>query len=261
MTPRTLVLRTAGTNCEQELAHAFERAGSEVELIHFNRLIERPGQLAHFDLIGFPGGFSYGDDIAAGQIYAHRLRHLLYPALRNFTAEGKLIIGICNGFQVLVKCGLLPGFELPADQPPPQLATLTDNATPRFTDRWVGLRAESTSRCIWTRGLERFDLPIAHGEGRFLAEPDVLDRLEQGGQIALRYADNPNGSARDIAGICDPTGRVFGLMPHPERFTEATHHPDWTRTTITDPAGLSIFKQAVQYAASRSAPTAVAHGN
>jgi phosphoribosylformylglycinamidine synthase len=253
MKPRTLILRTAGTNCDAELAHAFELAGATTQRVHLNALIAEPAMLDGFDLLGLPGGFSYGDDIAAGRIFANRLRHALYPALRAFILAGRPVIGICNGFQLLVKAGLLPGFELPEDAPPAQAATLADNANPRFVDRWVSLRAEPASRCIWTRGLDKLDLPIAHGEGRFVADEGVLDRLEAGGQVALRYAehDNPNGSMRDIAGVCDPTGLVFGLMPHPERALQTTNLPDWTRGG-SHAAGLRFFRNAVEHVHSRA---------
>jgi phosphoribosylformylglycinamidine synthase subunit PurQ / glutaminase len=255
MKPRTLILRTAGTNCDAELAHAFELSGAVAETMHLNRLIESPEVLDGYDLMGLPGGFSYGDDIAAGRIFANRIRHRLYGALRGFIAAGKPLIGVCNGFQVLVRAGLLPAFELPLDSPPPQVATLADNAQARFIDRWVPVRADPRSICVWTRGLDAFDLPIAHGEGRFVAPEDVLNRLESQGQIALRYAENPNGSMRDIAGVCDPTGLVLGLMPHPERFTHVTQHPTWTRK-IVEPAGLRFFQNAVEHVATASPATA-----
>jgi len=249
MTPRTLILRTAGTNCDVELAHAFRLAGADTESIHLNVLIAEPEALERFDIIGLPGGFSYGDDIAAGRILANRLRHRLFDPLRRFVAAGKPIIGICNGFQVLVKLGLLPDFDPAGDEPPVQTATLTDNAVPRFVDRWVGLRAEPESRCIWTRGLDELSLCVAHGEGRFVAGDDVLDRIESNRQLALRYVDNPNGSMRDIAGVCDASGLVFGLMPHPERAHHRTNDPQWPRRG-GDPAGLRIFTNAVEYVGS-----------
>jgi phosphoribosylformylglycinamidine synthase I len=254
--PLTLILRASGINCDEELAHAFELAGSDTQSIHLHRLIDSPAELDRFDILGIPGGFSYGDDIAAGRILANRLRHQLYGPLRRFVAAGKPIIGICNGFQVLVKTGLLPGTAETADSaPPPQTVTLTDNDNPRFVARWVPLRSEARSACIWTRDLGEFDLPIAHGEGRFVAEDSVLDDLEAAGQVALRYGDNPNGSMRDIAGICDRTGLVFGLMPHPERYTDVTHHPQWTRRNNEGltPPGLQIFRNAVSYASSHQA--------
>ncbi len=246
MKPRTLILRTAGTNCDVELAHAFRTAGADTESLHVNVLTAEPEALHRYDLLGLPGGFSYGDDIAAGRILANRLKHRLLPALRQFVADGKPIIGICNGFQVLVKLGLLPDFDATRDEPVVQTATLADNAVPRFVDRWVGLRAEPGSRCIWTRGLEEMAMCVAHGEGRFVAPDDVLDRLEANGQVALRYVDNPNGSMRDIAGVCDRSGLIFGLMPHPERDCHPTHDPLWPRGHGSV-AGLKVFTNAVDY--------------
>ena len=216
--------------------------------MHLNALIAEPSKLHQFDLLGLPGGFSYGDDIAAGRILANRLRHRLMDDLRQFVAAGKPVIGICNGFQVLIKTGLLPGLDGSTDQ----IATLADNALPRFVDRWIDLKAQPQSKCIWTEGLDELSLCIAHGEGRFVAPEAVLDRLEAGGQIALRYANNPNGSMRDIAGICDPSGLVFGLMPHPERDQDTTNHPQWTRQPLDAPAGLKMFINAVSYVKQRN---------
>lgn len=255
--PTTLILRTAGTNCDRELCHAFELAGSRTRTVHLNELIENPGILDDVQIIGFPGGFSYGDDIAAGRIFANRIKHNLLEPLQAAVRRGTPIIGICNGFQVLVKLGLLPDPELAR-----QSVTLADNHTGRFTDRWVGLEANAQSVCIWTKGLTQLDLPIAHGEGRFVAEsPQALDLLRHNRQIALRYRldDNPNGSADSIAGICDPTGLVFGLMPHPERFTHVTHHPLWTRMLLRGgeltPAGLRFFQNAVNHVQRQFATT------
>ena len=250
--PTTLIIRTAGTNCDRELAHAFELAGAATQTLHLNTLIAQPRKIEDFDLIGFPGGFSYGDDIAAGRILANRLKHQLLEPLQAAVARGVPMIGICNGFQVLVKLGLLPD---PATAT--QTATLADNTTGRFIARWEAMRAEAESVCLWTRGLDEFELPIAHGEGRFFAPDAVLDQLEAQGQVALRYTANPNGSSRDIAGICDSTGVVLGLMPHPERFTDPTHHPQWTRKgepwlTETS-AGLRFFQNAVEHVTSRVA--------
>jgi phosphoribosylformylglycinamidine synthase len=255
MTPRALILRTAGTNCDVELARAFKLAGAEPVTVHLATLIDDPTRLEDFQLIGFPGGFSYGDDIAAGRIFANRLKHRLYEPLLAAIDRGVPMIGPCNGFQVLVKLGLLPDPHAGR-----QLATLADNDTGRFIDRWTPVAPEPESKCIWTQNLDPHDLPIAHGEGRFTAPPEVLDQLETNGQIALRYSnhqssiinhqsENPNGSDRDIAGICDPSGLVFGLMPHPERFLHPTNHPHWTRMgqafLDAEPVGLAYFKNAV----------------
>lgn len=251
MKPLCLIIRTAGTNCERELAHAFELAGAAVRIEHLNQLIADPARLEQAELIGFPGGFSYGDDIAAGRIFANRLRHRLMEPLKQAMDRGVPMIGICNGFQVLVKLGLLP--DPAAGQ---QTATLADNDNGRFIDRWVRLDADPQSVCIWTRGLAdtSLDLPIAHGEGRFVPRDDaVLQQLSTNRQIALRYAvdDNPNGSTGRIAGICDPSGLVLGLMPHPERYTHRTHHPQWTRKPSMEaartPAGLCFFQNAVAH--------------
>lgn len=252
MSVSTLILRTAGTNCDAELAFAFEQAGAETQTVHLARLIEDPALIDQFDIIGFPGGFSYGDDIAAGRILANRLRHRLLEPLQQAVQRGVPMIGICNGFQVLVKLGLLPDPALAK-----QTVTLGDNASGRFICKWVSLCTDEQSNCIWTRDLGSFDLPMAHGEGRFTGPVEVIQQLRDRGQIALRYDtsgdhESPNGSDHDIAGICDPSGLVFGLMPHPERFTVPTQHPQWTRqpASFRDQAmpGLRLFQNAVAHA-------------
>lgn len=267
-TPRALVLRTAGTNCDRELVRAFTLAGCAVDLVHVDRLATDPAPLERADLVGFPGGFSYGDDIASGRILAARLRETLWPAIRDAADRGVPMIGICNGFQVMVQLGLLPGPAggqgWPADPIEPTVA-LSANDSGVFIDRWVGVAPATDSggdRCIWTRGLaERLAsgdcdattmmLPIAHGEGRLVARDDgVLAALGAGGHIALRYTEPVNGSQGDIAGLCDATGRIFGLMPHPERYLDWTRHPAWTRlgATVRGDAitpGRLIFETAV----------------
>lgn len=254
MTPKTLIIRTAGTNCDAELAYAFEQAGASTQTIHIARLIEEPGLIASFDLIGFPGGFSYGDDIAAGRILANRLKHRLLEPLQDAAKRGVPMIGICNGFQVLVKLGLLP---FPAE--PTQVCTLADNRSGRFTCKWGPVVEDEASVCVWTKGLSEFDLPIAHGEGRFTGPAELIQQLKTAGQVALRYAPgaNPNGSDDDIAGICNPSGTIFGLMPHPERYVTATQHPQWTRRgddflNQTMP-GLKMFQNAVEHVLARNA--------
>ncbi|HYE03841.1 MAG TPA: phosphoribosylformylglycinamidine synthase subunit PurQ [Phycisphaerales bacterium] len=262
-----LVIRTAGTNCDAEMVRAFELCGARVTLLHLDRLIGEPGRLDEADLVGFPGGFSYGDDIASGRVWAMRLRERLYPALRAAAARGCPMIGVCNGFQALVQVGLLPGpadGAWPPDRPPPQELALAPNAGGLFIDRWVRVGVSPDSPCIWTRGLQRagadspdpdavLRLPIAHGEGRLVAAaPQVIARLEANGQIPLRYLDNPNGSTADAAGVCDLSGRIFGLMPHPERYLHWVHHPFWTRLGAQvrrgDPPGLAMFRSAVEAA-------------
>jgi phosphoribosylformylglycinamidine synthase subunit PurQ / glutaminase len=261
--PNALVIRTAGTNCDAELVRAFQLAGSKVETRHLDALVRDPARLEAFDLIGFPGGFSYGDDIASGRIFAMRVRERLYPALRRAIDRGVPMIGVCNGFQVLVQVGLLPGpapgEPWPTDAPPAQTVALTDNVMARFVDRWVGVRPEPGSVCIWTRGLDEIanpeimQLPAAHGEGRFVASsPEVIAELERTGRIALRYTDNYNGSQGAIAGICDSSGLIFGLMPHPERYLDWNRHPFWTRLPQDvrkgETPGMRIFCNAVEAA-------------
>jgi phosphoribosylformylglycinamidine synthase I len=247
MKPRTLILRTAGTNCDGETAHAFSVAGAEPVFVHVNRLIEEPALVRDFQIVAFPGGFSYGDDIAAGKILATQINRYLGDALRDFVAAGKPIIGICNGFQVLVKTDLLPG---PIGGRTGQTATLTHNESHRFIGRWTKLEPRP-GNCIWTRDLGPIELPIAHGEGRFVpADENVRRALWDQRRVPLVYtaADNPNGSTDAIAGVCDATGLVFGLMPHPERFIEPFQHPAWTsRPSMKVGQGLQFFKNAVEH--------------
>ena len=258
--PRAIVLRSAGTNCDREMVRAFELAGACTDLVHLDALCSDPKQLSGYDLVGFPGGFSYGDDIASGRIFAARVRQHLYPALREGAERGVCMIGACNGFQVLVQAGLLPGpaggEAWPESAPTPTVA-LGDNASARFIDRWAVVEPEPDSPCVWTRGLEALPdstrtLPIAHGEGRLIASDETLDRLRAGGHVALRYAEDVNGSADRIAGLCDSTGRIFGLMPHPERYLDWNRHPAFSRlddsTTSSAPPGLTMFRNAVHAA-------------
>ncbi|MBL8744988.1 MAG: phosphoribosylformylglycinamidine synthase subunit PurQ [Phycisphaerae bacterium] len=249
-TPRAIVIRTAGTNCDSEMVRGFSLAGAKTDLVHLDRLIAQPSILAEYDLVGFAGGFSYGDDCGAGRVKAVKIRERLIADLHAARDRGVPMIGACNGFQVLVQTGLLPGGEI-------QTAALASNARGRFIDEWVRVRYEPTSVCLWTAGFaEQRDenalmLPIAHGEGRFVVSSDrITHELEQQGQIVLRYQSDVNGSAGNIAGICDPTGRVFGLMPHPERFLSWQNHPYWTRLDPAERAGdtpgLRMFLNAVE---------------
>ncbi|MFT5422671.1 MAG: phosphoribosylformylglycinamidine synthase I [Phycisphaerales bacterium] len=255
--PRAFVLRTAGTNCDAEMVRAFELAGASVELVHLDAVCADPTRLDACDLIGFPGGFSYGDDIASGRIFAMRVREKLYPALRRAAQRGVCMIGACNGFQVMVQAGLLPGpaaGEPWPDEAPRPTIGLATNAQARFVDRWVGFAVEPGTSCVWTDGLEgRSDeqmvLPVAHGEGRIVADQAVLQSLKAGGHVAVRYTEDVNGSAGQIAGVCDATGRLFGLMPHPERYLDWNRHPSAARldraTCASVTPGLAMFESAV----------------
>lgn len=263
---RALVVTGFGLNCDRETAHALELAGAVPERIHLNRFIGGEERLADRRILVIGGGFSWGDDHGGGLILAMRLKHRLRDDLLRFVDSGGLVIGICNGFQVLVNLGLLPGFEPASFR---RQVALIANDCGNFRDQWVRLRFNPDSPCVFTRGLEQMELPIRHGEGKFHADPEVLARLWENGQVALRYAgaegdpaagrfpDNPNGSIDDIAGICDPGGKIFGLMPHPEAFNHWTNHPDWTRRKellkrsgkplprMGD--GIKLFENAVRY--------------
>jgi phosphoribosylformylglycinamidine synthase len=251
--PKVCILRSAGTNCDKETAAAFKLAGAEPEFLHINSLVSRQRLLSDFHILALPGGFSYGDDIASGKIFANELRFKLADSLRQFITDGKLIIGICNGFQILVKSGLLP-----ASSYLKQSTSLIINDSGKFEARWVYLKP--AGKCVWTRGLKKIIyLPVAHGEGKFVTEDKpVLKRLKKNKQIVFQYCDakgkftgypdNPNGSMENIAGVCDETGRVFGLMPHPERHIFAAQHPrNWDKLIRIYGDGLQIFKNGVDY--------------
>ena len=265
--PKALILRTAGTNCDAETEVAFQLAGAETALVHIQQLISGKINLATYQILAIPGGFSYGDDISAGILLATEIKHKLTGALSQFITDGNLILGICNGFQVLVRAGLLPAIPHSKTNSidMTQRATLAMNTSAKFECRWVNL-ATQQSPCVFTKGIKsRIYLPVAHAEGRFTAPPAVLQELADNHQIVFRYAphppspaggeavteypDNPNGSDADIAGICDVTGKIFGLMPHPERFLTRWNHPRWTRENLPEEGdGLAIFKNGVNYA-------------
>lgn len=264
MKPKVCILRTAGTNCDSETDVAFQLAGAQTELVHVQQLISEKTSLSDFHILAIPGGFSYGDDISAGILLAVEMKHKLRSVLEQFVTDNKLIIGICNGFQVLVRTGMLPGIgnsSLEENTEITQHTTLAMNTSARFECRWVDLFTQQ-SPCVFTNEIQTsLYLPVAHAEGRFTAPTDVLTELEANQQIVLRYGDssnsstdkteypyNPNGSDGDIAGICDKTGKIFGLMPHPERYLTKWNHPRWTRENLPDEgAGLAIFKNAVDY--------------
>jgi phosphoribosylformylglycinamidine synthase subunit PurQ / glutaminase len=275
MQVKVLILRAPGTNCDEETAFAFQRAGGQPQIMHVARALENPKLLNDFQILCIPGGFSYGDDIASGRILGVQLQHHLADGLRNFKAAGKLILGICNGFQVLVKCRLLDD----TDGGAAPLATLGWNASGKFEHRWVQLAVDG-NKCVFLAGIQTMYVPVKHGEGRFVARDQAtLDKLAREGRLPLRYVplpqpvsaqgayasdaadqktikfdqpvpypDNPNGAQANVAGMCDSTGRVFGLMPHPELNVDPLHHPRWSRgeaPAVGD--GLRLFQNAVQF--------------
>lgn len=258
---KTLVLRTAGTNCDAETVFAFERCGSRVDLVHINRLFSGEKKLSDYQILALPGGFSYGDDIISGRILANELRLRLGEEIAKFIEAGKLIIGICNGFQVLVRAGILAG---PLEEGGnvsafTQNTTLTYNDSGRFEARWVHLK--TCGKSVWTKDLDPIiAVPVAHGEGKFLAQDDaVLEKIQIHDQVAFRYCDeegnppnypgDPNGSVDHIAGICDRTGRILGMMPHPERHFLSIQHPAWTRLSHRGELGqgAKVFENGVEY--------------
>jgi phosphoribosylformylglycinamidine synthase I len=271
-TVRACVLTGYGLNCDYETDFSLKLAGAHSERIHINELIPSEKNnatvtLDKFHILVLGGGFSWADDHGAGVIMASKLRYNIGEQIEKFIGEGKLVIGICNGFQALVNLGLLPGFD--GDYHSRKVA-LTYNDSGNFVDRWVTLKVQEDSVCIFTKGISTFELPVRHGEGKFYAEGEIIDRLIEKNQVALRYADgegnpaqgrwpfNPNGSLYDIAGVCDSTGRIFGVMPHPEAYNHYTNHPDWTRKreelarmgkeiVEEEGEGITIFRNAVTY--------------
>jgi len=263
---RALVLAGNGTNCEMETAHVCRLAGAdEVDIVFIWDLAAGRKRLSGFDLLCLPGGFLDGDDLGSAKAGAARLLYSevdgrpLFAQVEDHIAQGGLVIGICNGFQLMVKLGLLPQIRSRAGT---QEATLTFNDSGRFEDRWVHLTADAESPCVFTRGLKQLDLPVRHGEGKLVFMSDaILSEVLKRHLAPLFYAGpdrsaptveypcNPNGSPAGIAGLCDPTGRLFGLMPHPEGFWDRTNHPHWTRASLADETlGLRIFENAVSYA-------------
>jgi phosphoribosylformylglycinamidine synthase I len=252
---KAVVLRAAGINCDMETEYALKLAGADAQRVHINRLIEDKSLLDEYQILVVPGGFSYGDDVAAGRILANQIIHHLTDAMRKFVDDGKLVLGICNGFQVLVKTGLLPGN---GDNGRQGTVTITYNDSGKFEDRWVYLEPQ-TDRCVFVETGKRIYLPVAHGEGKVVTQDeDTLAHLKSQGYVAFKYVDkngdegdfpvNPNGSTDAIAGLTDSTGRVMGLMPHPERFVRKTQHPHWSRLKDKDSGdGMTIFNNAVKY--------------
>lgn len=261
MKVKVSILCGYGINCDGEMLHGFELAGADARRVHLNELISGERKLKDYQILALPGGFSFGDDISAGKVLAIKFKYDLEAHLREFIADGKLIFGVCNGFQAMVKLGILPGLN---GNYRIQECTLTFNDSGRFEDRWVHLGI-LPSKCVFTRGLERLYLPVRHGEGKFVTRnAAVLERLYGNGQVVAKYVDaegkedpaypwNPNGSKDGIAALCDETGRVFGMMPHPEAYLYSTNHPSWTRMKTMhgvlplEGMGRQLFKNSVEY--------------
>ncbi len=260
---RVLILWGYGINCEQETHFVFQRVGASSEIVHLSEIFSGEKSLKDYHILCFPGGFLDGDHLGSAQACAHRFRYLkirgqrsLWDELLHFLSKGGLILGICNGFQLLVKMGLLPGGDLLGQR----RCTLTHNDSAKFEDRWVHLRVPPQTPCVFLKGLSELYLPVRHGEGKFIPENlSLLEDLKKKGQIALQYIHpltkeptqeypyNPNGSIEAVAGLSDPTGRIFGLMPHPEAFNHFTNHPSWTRFSEPEAQGLAIFENAVTF--------------
>ncbi|MCF7838346.1 MAG: phosphoribosylformylglycinamidine synthase subunit PurQ [Candidatus Marinimicrobia bacterium] len=257
--PNVLILTGYGVNCEAESALAWERAGARPLCLHLKDLLAAPERLLDFGALMFIGGFSYGDHMGSGHVFAQRVRHRLRPQLERFLQDGRLVLGVCNGFQVMTKLGLLPGLD---DKHFTPRVTLIHNDCGQFQDRWVELVMDPASPCVFTRGLTRLPLPVRHGEGKFFTrDRDLLERLRRAHLIPCRYADpatgeptqafpaNPNGALDAAAGLCDPTGRVFGLMPHPEAYLFPENHPRWNHPNARanlppEGLGLALFRNA-----------------
>lgn len=264
---KSIVITGNGTNCEMEMAHACRLAGSDVvDIVHISMLLHGETSLDDYHFLNLPGGFLDGDDLGSAKAGANRILHAkvkgrgenLYDQFARFIEQGKLILGVCNGFQLLVKLGMLPGFDGDYRN---QTTTLTFNDSGRFEDRWINLRVNTDSPCIFTKKMTGIYLPVRHGEGKFVTkDKDILERLHRGHQVVVQYSDedfmdatmdypaNPNGAIDAIAGICNETGRIFGLMPHPEAYLHRTNHPRWTREDLPEEGmGLAIFKNAIDF--------------
>lgn len=247
-----LVLRAPGTNCDVETVFACQQAGALVSLAHVNQVIRGEERLSDYQIMVVPGGFTYGDDISAGKVLANELRIKLGEDILRFIEDGKLILGICNGFQALVKAGFLPE----PSQHLQQRLSVTTNDSGKFECRWVHLSVNKECSCVFTEGIDSVYLPVAHGEGKVVVEPEVLPQLnvalyytDENGNNTAGYPHNPNGSMGNIAGICDSSGRILGLMPHPERHVRGTQHPQWTRLGAKERGdGFYIFQNAVEWA-------------
>ncbi|NLN60091.1 MAG: phosphoribosylformylglycinamidine synthase subunit PurQ [Deltaproteobacteria bacterium] len=264
---RSIVITGNGTNCEMEMAHACRLAGSEVvDIVHISELLYGEKRLDDYDFLNLPGGFLDGDDLGSGKAGANRILHAsvkdstekLRDQFERFIKNGKLILGVCNGFQLMVKLGILPAFD---GKPFVQSVTLTHNDSGRFEERWTYLKVNPASPCVFTKNLPGLYLPVRDGEGKLVVDgEETRERLHRENLIALQYSnvqfkepvmtypENPNGSVDAIAGLCDPTGRLFGLMPHPEAFLHRTNHPRWTREELSEEGqGVAVFRNAIDF--------------
>ncbi|MFA5842894.1 MAG: phosphoribosylformylglycinamidine synthase I [Candidatus Gracilibacteria bacterium] len=263
--PSVLVLAGYGINCEEETKFISEKVGAKASVVHINDLIANPKQMEAHQIMVFPGGFSYGDDVGSGIAYANKVKNNIWDDVVKFVKEDKLVLGICNGCQIMANLGLVPGFN--GEYGKREIA-LCWNASARYECRWVDMKTVS-QKCVWMKGIERLHCPISHGEGRFYMEKEVLEALKAGDQIVTQYVKpdgspakgefpyNPNGAMEDIAGVCDPTGRVLALMPHPERNWNFYNEDDWTllreqadrdgEKLPEEGPGVQIFRNAVEY--------------
>jgi phosphoribosylformylglycinamidine synthase subunit PurQ / glutaminase len=250
-----MILRAPGTNCDGETQYAFQQAGANASLCHINQLVRHDRSLSDYQVMVIPGGFSYGDDIAAGKVLANELKWKLNDDIQKFIQDGGLILGICNGFQIMAKAGILPDITNPTA---PAL-TLAANDSGKFECRWIYMTVNKKSPCVFTRGIDSLYLPVAHGEGKVVTDMrglrelnSVLFYTDEAGDSQAGYPHNPNGSMNNIAGVCDPSGRIFALMPHPERHIRFSQHPQWTRKKPKEFGdGFAIFQNAVNYARSK----------
>lgn len=254
--PKVLVLKTDGINRDEDMAFAFELAGADAKIVHINDLRSKKEKLNNYQIIGIPGGFAYGDDIVSGKILATELISFLSDELKKFVQrKDTVILGVCNGFQVLIRTGLVPFRNIGGTD-----ATLINNDSGHFECRWIKLKVEKNSKSKFLSGMENEVIwcPVAHGEGKFFAESSVLSKIEENNLVAFRYVDekgnvtqkypdNPNGALNAIAGITDETGRVLGLMPHPECFVRVEQHPNWRRGSVKKPQGLPLFINMVKF--------------
>jgi phosphoribosylformylglycinamidine synthase subunit PurQ / glutaminase len=265
MQPKVIVMAGYGINSEEETLYAFEQSGATGEIVHINDVIDGQKSLDDYQISAFPGGFAYGDDTGSGNAYANKMRNNLWDEVNKFVTQDKLVIGICNGCQILANLGLIPGFDEKYGE---RQIAMMHNASARFECRWVDLKVES-EKCIWTRNMDIIRTPVAHGEGRFFMEKDVLAQMKEDDQIAFRYVKgdgspaegefpfNPNGAIDDVAAMCDPTGRIMGIMPHPERNLFFHNQNDWPlvaekmrragQEVPEEGEGMQMFKNAVEY--------------